>query len=97
MKPPRAVTRPRCVARIRTRSTGSAGYINENPSLRRSSRQNTYAHVNACRTRIFSDTSDGEQKDKEDLDEVSNELELADEDDLIPYLAPFSPVCSFTP
>lgn len=37
-----------------------------------------------------SDTSFG-QKDKEDLDEVSNELELADEDDLIPYLALFLP------
>lgn len=25
------------------------------------------------------------QKEKEDLDDVSNELELADEDDMIPY------------
>jgi chaperonin cofactor prefoldin len=27
------------------------------------------------------------QKEKEDLDDVSNELELADEDDMIPYAA----------
>ena len=28
------------------------------------------------------------QKDKEDLEEVSTELELADEDELIPYVPP---------
>jgi len=56
-----------------------------------------YAHLNACRTHISSDTSAGPQKDKEDLDEVSNELELADEDDLIPYLAPFAPTRSLSP
>jgi chaperonin cofactor prefoldin len=27
------------------------------------------------------------QKEKEDLDDVSNELELADEDDKVPYVA----------
>ena len=31
------------------------------------------------------------QKDKEDLDEVSTELELADEDELIPYVNPSPP------
>lgn len=29
------------------------------------------------------------QKDKEDLDEISNELELADEDEKIPYVGSF--------
>jgi hypothetical protein len=28
-----------------------------------------------------------EQKDKEDLEEVSTELELADEDELVPYVS----------
>lgn len=32
-----------------------------------------------------------DQKDKEDLEEVTTELELADEDELVPYV-PFSPV-----
>jgi hypothetical protein len=30
------------------------------------------------------------QKDKEDLEEISNELELADEDELVPYVHPCS-------
>ena len=33
----------------------------------------------------------GFQKEKEDLEEVSTELELADEDDLIPYARPPNP------
>ncbi|MCJ1361944.1 hypothetical protein MMC16_001045 [Acarospora aff. strigata] len=37
------------------------------------------------RETILEDELKTKQKDKEDLDEVSNELELADEDDLIPY------------
>lgn len=28
------------------------------------------------------------QKDKEDLEEISTELELADEDELVPYVLP---------
>lgn len=40
-------------------------------------------------TLVVGDVSDrcNGQKDKEDLDEVSNELELVDEDDTIPYKA----------
>lgn len=35
------------------------------------------------------------QKDKEDLDEISNELELADEDEKIPSVGPFSDQCIY--
>lgn len=31
-------------------------------------------------------TLHGSQKEKEDLDDISNELELADDDDMIPYV-----------
>ena len=34
------------------------------------------------------------QKEKEDLEDISNELELADEDDLIPYVLRRSPKLS---
>ena len=33
------------------------------------------------------------QKDKEDLDEISNELELADEDEKIPYVISTCSMC----
>lgn len=33
------------------------------------------------------------QKDKEDLEEVSTELELADEDELVPYVCRFLSIC----
>jgi hypothetical protein len=33
-------------------------------------------------------TDAAEQKDKEDLEELSTELELADEDELVPYVPP---------
>ena len=35
------------------------------------------------------------QKDKEDLDEISNELELADEDAKIPYVVSLSVLCMY--
>lgn len=35
------------------------------------------------------------QKDKEDLDEISNELELADEDEKIPYVGSSSTLCMY--
>lgn len=31
------------------------------------------------------------QKEKEDLEDISNELELADDEDMIPYALPYSP------
>lgn len=31
------------------------------------------------------------QKEKEDLEDISNELELADEGDMIPYVLPYFP------
>ncbi|CAL5866953.1 uncharacterized protein PFLUO_LOCUS1165 [Penicillium psychrofluorescens] len=37
------------------------------------------------RETVLEDQLKGKQKDKEDLEEVSMELELADEDDLVPY------------
>ncbi|KAI9814185.1 MAG: hypothetical protein M1827_003351 [Pycnora praestabilis] len=37
------------------------------------------------RETLLEDELKTKHKDKEDLDEISNELELADEDDLIPY------------
>ncbi|KAJ5642345.1 hypothetical protein N7520_004467 [Penicillium odoratum] len=37
------------------------------------------------RETVFLDQLKAKQKDKEDLEEVSMELELADEDDLVPY------------
>ncbi|KAL4917783.1 Prefoldin subunit-domain-containing protein [Aspergillus aurantiobrunneus] len=37
------------------------------------------------RETIFQDELKGKQKDKEDLEEISTELELADEGELVPY------------
>ncbi|KAI9873407.1 MAG: hypothetical protein M1830_000444 [Pleopsidium flavum] len=38
------------------------------------------------RETLLEDELKTKHKDKEDLDEISNELELADEDDMIPYM-----------
>jgi len=37
------------------------------------------------REKVLEEELQGKQKDKEDLEEVSTELELADEDELVPY------------
>lgn len=70
-------------AKIRTRSIASAGYISMTAHWRRSSRLNKY-RIRFERFERRRTLTILPQKEKEDLEEISNELELADEEEKIP-------------
>ena len=78
----------RCDERIRTRSTDSAGYTSARLSWRRSWVQRTYVcwgYLATERYNLLGQILIPLKKEKEELDDLSTELELADEDEKIQY------------
>ncbi len=79
--------RSKCDARTRTRSTNSAAYTSASSSSRRSFKQRVFVDTRAADhhpPRLPRLTTMRAQKEKEELDDLNTELELSDEDDVVP-------------
>lgn len=91
-------TRMKSVAKTRKKSTGLADYTSASRFLRLFYRGNkcVFPFLPFCHGVCGYGDAKPEQKDKEDLEEITTELELADEDELVPYaLSLYLPFCLF--
>jgi hypothetical protein len=77
------VKRPKSAARTRIKSIVSAHCIRKKSFCKRSSKLKRFAQTFVMRSNATELLTGCSQKEKEDLEEVSSELELADEDEKV--------------